>query len=307
MSFDRTSRFLLLAVLVLAAIWWFSGRVSQTAQKRTFRATIMNADTTGLNAFTIVPAPYKGLPEMRFFKRAQVWKLAMGPDTTELENGEAEDVLAAISDMRVSRLIGEMDLVKDRYDLGDSTADQLVFQAAGREHRLLVGSTTQGEIPVTAVHPLDDNNAYEITGDLGAFADKSFGDHMPKQLITGDPANWRRLVFQFPGDTGYVMEQHDRRWSVEGVPLDSTRITKFLTSLARSRGQDVVDPADTLQAIPAFRLIVEDTTRSAPMVVVVYNLPGRFIVRSSLNPKTVMPFDGQSEVPRMFRPRTAFM
>ena len=67
------------------------------------------------------------------------------------------------------------------------------------------------------------------------------------------------------------------------------------------------DPTDTLSAIPQFRLIVEDTTRSAPIVVVVYVSNGKFIVRSSLNPGTVMPFGGRDEIPRMFRPRTTFL
>jgi hypothetical protein len=96
-------------------------------------------------------------------------------------------------------------------------------------------------------------------------------------------------------------------WLLDGALTDTARVRKFLGSLARSRAQEVADPSDTLQAVPAFRVLVNDTTRQEPIAVVVYNVPGRFIVRTSLNPGVVMNFDGTTEVPRMFRSRLAFL
>ncbi len=301
------TKHLLLLVVALAALWWLSGHFSASAQQRTFREVIMKVDTGSVDSFTIIPAKFKRVPDLRFRRVGMAWQLVMGNDTTIPDDAPVHELLASISDMRTVRLAGRMTEVKDRYELSDSLTDRLVINAADGQHTLLVGRATSSEDAMTVVCPIGDEDAYAVQGRLGEITDKSFGDWMPKYLVRGDPANWRRLTFNFPGDTGYVMERHGTRWTIDGAPTDPSRVAHYLGSLARSRGQSLADPRDTLQAIPAFTLVVEDTTRAVPIAVVVYGVQGRFIVRSSLNPASVMPFDGKNELPRMFRPRSAYM
>lgn len=301
------TKHLLLLLLALAAIWWFSGRVSPRAQQRTFRENILKLDTSTITGFTITPALNKGLPPIRFQRAEDGWRMFWGTDSGQVDELPMHELLNSWSNMRVVRLAGRMAEVKDRYDLGDSTADRLSIVAENGTQELLVGRQTAGEPPMTVVNIPGDESAYAIEGSLGSYADFTFGDWLPKYLVTGDPSNWTRLTFNFPADTGYVMERSGGRWLIGGVATDSSRTDKFLRSLARARGRSATDPADTLGAVPQFRLVVEDSTRTIPIIVVVFAIKGKFIVRSSLNPQTVMPFDGREEVPRMFRPRTAFL
>jgi hypothetical protein len=301
------TKHLLLLLVALAAIWWFSGLFSPRAQQRTFRENILKLDTNAVTGFTITPALYKEFPPIRFQRAGEGWRMFWATDSGAVDDHPVHELLRSWSSMRVVQMAGRMAEVRDRYDLGDSTADRLTIVAGNEKHELLVGRQTAGEPPMTVVNIPGDENAYAIEGSLGSYTDFAFSEWLPKYLVTGDPKNWKRLTFNFPADTGYVMERSGGRWLIEGVMTDSSRTQKFLSSLARARGRSVTDPADTLAAVPQFRLVVEDTTRSAPMVVVIYAANGKFIVRSSLNPQTVMPFDGREEVPRMFRPRTAFM
>lgn len=302
----RTSH-LLLIVAALAAVWWVTGQLSPTAKQRTFRAQLVQVDTASLVSFTIVPAPYKGLPPLHFLRKGSGWELAMMNDTTVVDMVAVRGVLSSLANMRALRVAGSMITVAERYDLEDSTADHLLVDLPQGAFDLLVGRCTEGDEPITVVSPAGDLNAYGISGRLGTYTDQTFGDWMPKYLVTGDPSNWTSVQFTFPGDTGYTMVRSGSTWLLDGLQTDTARVRKFLGSLARSRAQEVADPADTLIAVPAFRLLVNDSTRLEAIAVVVYNVPGRFIVRTSLNPSVVMNFDGSTEVPRMFRSRLAFL
>ncbi len=302
----RTSH-LLLIVAALAALWYITGLFNPAAKQRTFREHILRADTASLRSFTIVPAASKGMPPIHFMRAADGWIMALMSDTMVADMGPVRNLLGSVADMRPLRVAGKMSVVADRYDLGDSTADHLLLDLPEGPYDLLVGRCTEGDDPITVVSPAGDAQAYGIRGRLGSFTDQTFGDWMPKYLVTGDPRNWTRVQFTFPGDTGYTMVRSGSTWMLDGEPTDTARVRKFLGSLARARAQEVADPADTLHAIPAFRLLVNDTTRTEAIAVVVYQVPGRFIVRTSLNPGVIMNFDGTTEVPRMFRSRLAFL
>ena len=301
------TKHLVLLLVALAAIWWLSGLFSPRAQQRTFKEIILKLDTNTITGFTITPALYKEFPPIRFQRAGDGWRMYWAGDSGMVDEHPVHELLHSWSNMRVVRLAGRMAEIRDRYDLGDSTCERLTIVAGKETHELLVGQQTTGEPPMTLVSIPGDENAYAIEGSLGSYTDFVFSEWLPKYLVTGDPKNWIRLTFNFPADSGYVMERSGGRWLIDGVATDSSRVDKFLKSLARSRGRSVTDPADTLTAVPQLRLVVEDTTRAAPIAVVVYVSNGKFIVRSSLNPQTVMPFDGREEVPRMFRPRTAFL
>jgi hypothetical protein len=302
----RTSH-LLLIVAALAALWWITGQLSPTAKQRTFREDILQVDTSALSSFIIVPALYKGLPPMHFMRQGRAWEAALLQDTTVVDMAPLRDLLGSLAHMRALRMAGSMSTVAEHYELSDSTAEHLLLDLPDGRYDLLVGRCTGGDDPVTVVSPSGDPNAYGISGRLGTYTDQSFGDWMPKYLVNGDPRNWTSVQFTFPGDTGYTMVRSGSTWLLDGLATDTARVRKFLRSLARSRAQEVADPADTLHAVPAFRLLVNDTTREEAIAVVVYNVPGRFIVRTSLNPGVVMNFDGTTEVPRMFRSRLAFL
>ena len=301
------TKHLLVVLALLTALWWISGRFSPRAQQRTFREQLLVLDSNTVSSFTLTPAPFKHLPPLDFQRTAEGWLMRLGKDSSLADPAPIHLLLRSWSGMRVTSLAGRMADVADKYDLGDSTADRLRITAGTDVHEFLVGRHTAGEAPMTVVSVPGDEYAYAIDGILGLYADRTFGEWLPKYLVTGDPKNWQRIVFNFPTDTGYVMDRGPDGWRIDGVTADQMRVDRFLSSLARARGQSVADPTDTLSAIPQFRLIVEDTTRRAPIVVVVYVSNGKFIVRSSLNPGTVMPFGGRDEIPRMFRPRTTFL
>ncbi|HEY0977461.1 MAG TPA: DUF4340 domain-containing protein [Flavobacteriales bacterium] len=298
-------------VVLLGTVWWWSGRDPRIAEERSFRAEVLQVDTGALHSFIVRPAPSRGFPPMLFTRSGAGWTVTSNGASTPADPRPMQDLLAHLSRMRTERVLGDLGQVGARYSLSDSLANVLEIPDAVPPVRLRVGGSGGGdnrEIQTSAVMLEGDPLAYTVPGELARLAAMVFPDWIPKPMVNGDPRNWRRLVFLFPGGNGYAMERHGALWTIGGMALDSSKVRKYLGNLSTYSSSGLVDPADTLNAVLAYQLVVEDTTRAQPVVLGVFSVGDHLIARSTLAPPyIVMPFSHDLELPRMFRPPQAFL
>lgn len=303
---DRWRSILLAAfVAALGVVWWLGERRSGEDGPRTFRKQLVAVDTAALQAFTIVPPRLLRAP-LRFERDSLGWRVSQEGRTTPAFSRPLNELLAALHRMQPLSMPGPDPATLERYGLTDSLATKI--EVPDRDPvTLRVGITTSGEDPATALMREGDPNVYLIPGDITWITDLDFKGWIPKPMVNGDPANWLRITFFFPGNIAYAMERNGAEWLVDGRPADRVRVEKYLHALSVYYGHDLVDPADTLHARPVYSLQVEDSTREAPITLMIYDVGHRLIARSNLAPPwLVMPFDAQEELPRMFRPPGAF-
>lgn len=305
MSYKTRIGLLAAATVALALWWWLGGRTPEVAQQRTFRAHLVQVDTATLNAFTIIPAPVRQRPALHFRRGETGWSVQADSFSTDAFQRPLNQLLAVLADVRPVAMPGHDPGTIRRYQLGDSLADRLLLP--GNEV-LRIGSATAGHEPATAMMLEGDPNAYLVPGTVNKVVEMTLTDWIPKPLVNGDPANWEKLTFLFPGGKTYTLERVPEGWTVGGMPADSSKVHKFLWAMSRYYGNALADPADTLNAVPAYRMQVEDRTRAHPILLVIYATEHGLIARSSLAPRwLVMPFDPQVELRRMFRPPEAFL
>jgi hypothetical protein len=298
---------LLIIVLVLAGAWWAFDHFSGSGRERSFKESLLQVDTTAITAFRFEYAPKKHGPAMLFKPDGDHWTITVNDRTVDVDPARIHELFILLHDLRTMSVVGQWSAVKDRYDLSDSLADRLVIDMAQGRHELFIGRPLYGNDEGTAVRLVGDDRVYKVIGKLGEWVEQPPDRWLAKYIITGDANNWTRLRFTFPTDTGYTMMNVDGNWSIDGVPCDTARVWPYLHSLSRAVGQTVLPISDTIGARRAFQLEITDRTRREPLVVTVLSKPDHFVVISSLNPSVAMPFDGQREVPRMFRPRGVFL
>lgn len=299
----------LLAALVaaLALAWWLGGRSPSETGQRTFRQQLAAVDTAALRAFTLTPVPRTGEAPLRFTRDSSGWQVAQGDRRTAAFARPLAQLLAALHRMEPISRPGPDPATLQRYGISDSLAALVQVQDA-EPFTLRIGITTGGQEPATAILREGDPNVYLVPGALSWIMELGFEDWITKPMVNGDPAQWERLTFIFPGNVGYVLERSGTGWLVDGQPADSTRVAKYLHALSEYYGDALADPADTLHARPLYTLRVEDRSRQAPVTLVIYDAGHRLIARSSLAPpEVVMAFDAGMELPRMFRPPNAFL
>ena len=292
-------------VIVLALVWWIGGRTSKQAEQRTFREHLLRVDTAALSAFTIVPSPSRRAPALHFQRDSLGWTATADSFATRAFFRPMNELLATLVDVRPLRMAGDDPATIARYGLIDSLAPQLELPNGSV---LRVGTSSGGAEPVTAVMLQGDPNVYLVPGKLDHLTGMTLDDWVPKPMVNGDPGNWRRVTFVFPGSRSYSLEKNGSNWTLEGQAADSTKVAKYLWALSRYYGSGLVNPADTLSAMLIYSMRVEDSSRKDPIILGIFDAGGYLIARSTLAPSwLVMPFDPQQELPRMFRPPEAFL
>ena len=301
-------RIALLAALVavLALVWWLGGRKPEVAEQRSFRQELLAVDTAALRSFTIIPPPSRSGAPLQFQRDSTGWTVTQGEHSTPAFSRPLNQLFETLVGMRPLSMPGADPATLERYGLSDSLATTLVLHGP-KEVTLRIGTTTSGEDPATAVIREGDPNVYLIPGGITWIMDLDFMGWIPKPLVNGDPKNWQRITFVFPGGVGYSLERSGEDWLVNGQPADNIRVEKYLYALSRYYGEKLADPADTLHAQLVYSMRVEDTSRKDPITLGIFDVGGRLIARSTLAPPwLVIPFNTQEELPRMFRPPSAF-
>ena len=300
---------LLLVVVVLAGLYLLADRYSLRAKDRTFREYVVQVDTTTVVSFSLHPRRAGG-DELRFERTPAGWTVQHGDTLRPADDELVRTFLGPFTGLRAKRMVGGIKLVGERHELTDSLRNRAEFRLVnGDPVQLDIGRSTfaPGEEGAwTFVHVPGEKDVFATPGTLQMLADRILNEWRPHHLVRGDTVGFRRLTYTFPSDTGYVMELGPEGWTIDGKAADQYRLGRYLESLSGAQAMHFADDADITGLSPAYRLEIDDVDRTDPIVVEVFPWRDGFVVTSSLNPGSVMAFDAEREVPRLFRPRSAF-
>ena len=304
MSSSVRTKALVIVVVALLLLWSIGDRYGMRSKDRTYREVVLTLDTAQVKAIVIEPGGTLR-PDVRLVREGRVWRLYTKSDTLRVDNKYVLDMLAPLADMRVKRQVGTMDLVKGRYDLSDTLADRMIveFNDGSRKNLLIGKSTFSPKGPWSHVNVAGEPEVFAVDGKLSMVTEMKVEDWRPRTVVIGDPKNWSRLHYRFPGND-YVLQRTNGLWMLDSVPSDTARVTGYLSSLARSEAHSAAKGA-SLDSLPEVAtLIITDGSRPAPIVVSIYaTRDARFLLHSSLNPDNLLWFDAQRELPRLLRPR----
>jgi hypothetical protein len=267
-------------------------------------------DTAKVTSIAMRPGR-RGREPWRIVRGDTAWRLEAASDTLRVPREAMLEVLGPLSSLKVKRQVGTMDLVKDRYELSDTNAERLTIRFAdGSAKELLVGrSTFSPKGAWSHVNVPGEQEVYAVEGVLSMATEKSVEEWRPLTVVSGDPANWRRVTFTFGGSSYAFDRDAAGAWNVEPRAGDSTvsdtaRIRKYLSSMSVSKAHRAAKDM-RIDGLPeSHHLEITDVKRATPIVVSLYALPdGRFLLRSSCNPDNLLWFDPEREVPRLFRAR----
>ena len=302
-----STKALMIVVAVLAIIYAVSFLWSPRARVRTFRDTVITLDTAAVTSFTLSP-PNTGHQELLFKRDDHGWTMTYDGHVFSADQEKVREFLAPFVRMRPKRMVGGLDLVRDRYGFVDSARTDLHFDLVnGVQESLNIGRNTfsPGDVGMWSYVNLDgDRDVFAVESTTSMLAAQVPNEWRPRTLVSGDPSDFQKLTFRSSTDTSYVLERDSTVWTVDGAPADEGKVSSYLSGLARAKAQSFADTVDVSGRTPTHQLELIDRSRPDPIEVNVYPTVGGFVVTSSLNPGNVMHFDMTRELPRMFRSRS---
>ncbi len=303
----RGTRILVIVAITLLLVYWAVGELSIRAKDRSFPENVVEVDTAQVVTIALRQPSDTTVTLQRTSKG---WTVGMDERNFVADPALVQAFLGRFAALRTKRFVGGGEQVRQRYSLADTSRILLEMEMAkGGTTQVGIGMNSfgmGGQDPTTYLHIPGEEQVYAVEGALRVEAGRNVNEWRPSSLVNGTLEDLRRLDFRFPTDTGYVLLRQGEIWMVDSVVGDKERIERFLTSLLNVSSQRFADDIQVDGRIPGYSLTVESETRP-PVVIKVFAVDGNYYATTSDQPGDVRTFDAYRELPRLFRPRTAYL
>lgn len=314
---DKTKLAVAAALVIALALWWWLGGLSlERKEGRSFRASFPPVDTGAIRTFRLTTVPGAGRATIQFQRDQEGWVASQDGHSVRAYQRPINELFTALANLRPEAVAGTGAQVLRQYAITDSLAGLFRSPQVFNGQELRVGNTTEplaeptldAPPPATAVRVQGDPHVYLVEYMFNHVFRMELADWLTKPMLNGDPSQWERITFVFPGSTGYSIERQNGKWLVAGQPADTLKVERYLRALSKYHGTALANPADTAHALLTYSIMVEKRDHARPMLLGIFRAGNNWIARSTLAPPwLVMAIDPEVEIPRMFRPPTAFM
>ena len=317
MAKKNNTRTLLIILVVLIGFFALL-QVRNRKSESTLRPDLIHVDTAKVTTILLYPRAENGA-ELKITKAKNGWRIQKGEKDAPVEAGSVKNILTEVLRIRPKRLVAVSDTAWDNYSVTDSTATRIIVQE-GRKKTLdlyvgrfnvnqssqMYGGYQGRVIGSSYIRPAGEKKVYEVDGFLALSFNQNFDawrDHMFLRTTRG---NLRKFNFTYPSDSGFVVENADSLWKVDGIPADSAGIQDYLSDWPFRRYSDFADDFEP-PANPDYQITAEGNDMD-PVVLKAYIHPKyRFVIHSSMNPETWFADRDSTIFKTFFVPKAKFL
>jgi len=289
---------LIIVLIVLVGLFLVTRAFKQKKSAGTLKAELVQIDTSHVNSILLYPSAEQG-EEITFARTGDEWTVQKGElivpaddyginnMLTELLNLAPERLVANSSekwgDFGVTDSLGTRVIMKDgKKTLADVMIGRFDYQPSQNPYG---GYGRNQGTGLTYVRLTGEPQVYVIEGFLAMSFNQAFNSWRNQLVVRLEKNNINRITFEYPADTGFIAENPDSVWRINGIPADSTSIENYLNSLARKSNSSFVDGYNPVTG-PDYQITIEGNL-VAPVVIKAYQRSAdNFIIHSSMNPES---------------------
>lgn len=274
----NTNTILLVILLVLLSAFVATKVFRTPSRDRNLDMKVLVADTTQIAVIELsLPGHDDGLVLER---KDSAWRVVEGGRSAPAARFTVRNALRNLASMRPERIVTRNEESWKKYDITDSAAVRII--ARGRDGASMgdwfIGKESQG---ATYVRRGNNPTVYAVDGYLRNIYNKSFNDWRDRLFLLLDEKQARKLTFNYPGDSSFVLSRADSGWTVENVAADSAKVARYLNKLRFKELSKFVDevPAEDPDATLTISLDAGD-----PVVVRGWKREDAWILNSTVQP-----------------------
>jgi hypothetical protein len=316
MSKKFNNLYLLIVFVALILLFVFVKFFQSVRTEKTLKVEIVQIDTTKVNKILLYPASEKG-QEVIFTKEGKEWKVSDGKISKETEKGALKNILTQLQGIRANRLVSRTKDKWAEYQVNDSLATRVkVFEGSKEKLNLYIGKFTYqqandpygrgGVIGTSYVRLADEKEIYAVDGFLTFSFNLGFNKWRNQSFINYNKADITKLTFRYPGDSSFVAQLVDKKWMVNGQPVDSTTLVGYISSLSNKKAStfnDSFSPFGNAQ----YQLTVEGNNMNTLTVDAFDNGNSNYVINSSLNQKSWFDSDRKGIFSDIFKSKKYFI
>jgi hypothetical protein len=296
------NRILIILLLFLAAAFVLTKVFRSPALERNLNDDLLRIDTASITAIKLYPASEQR-KEIALVRQGKGWNVILDNKSVKAEAVRVKDLLLSMGQVEVDRMVSRRKEKWDSYNVGDTSAIQLIAVDGSNELINLYIGKQQGTS--TYVRLNDADEVYEVSGLPRSTVDKKFKDWRDKSFLRTDRNAITKITFKYPADSGFVVEKRDNVWMIANERADSTSIENYLNKL---RSKDIGSFADDFKPSDSPDVTVTIESSTNPVATINGWKPSfyRWILSSSRQPDTYFSDEGQVVARELFPGRKTF-
>jgi hypothetical protein len=295
---------LLVLLAVYLAVTYFG------SDDRSFRDTVLELDRSSIDELVIMDPEIND--PVKISKQGENWMVVKEDGSYPADSNAVRNIMDQLGNLKTKRYAGKGEKAWDKYQLTDSTAVIIEFNADGRtqdeiyigkfsytmpdeaqqQQQMMMGrQQPQGEM-TTYVRLGDENDVYAVDGFLRMNFNRDADSYRDKTLTAINRADITRVIMDYPGKS-MRLEQMAGMWQLNGQPCDSAKAAGYMGTIAMLRGSDFVGK-DKVGSAYSHKITIEGNNFQ-PIVVTatpVSDTNIMFSISSSHNPTAL--FEGKN-------------
>lgn len=294
---------IIFAVLLLLVVLLFSK--NEGHKERSFDKQLVSFVNDDIIKIILFPKNLQG-ESIELEKMENSWQVKSGDETHKAGQSNIDGMLNSLADLKALSLAANSKDRWETYEVNDSLATrvQLFNNNNKKVADVYIGKFMfkQPRSMSTYVRLNGKKETYRVEGFLSSTFNRTVNDLRDK-TITRDPiANWRKLLFDYPADSSFVLAKEQGQWMINGVLANQDEVTGYINSIKNQSGITIYE-GNAIPGYPKYRLTIERENLD-PVVVSVAETDGLLLLTSSENEGIW--YSDQSVTDRFIVPKSKF-
>ena len=277
---QSTNKILLIVLVILLSAFVVTKVYRSPARESNLDADVFRIDTSRVE-FIEVRQPRKS--ELTFRKGDSTWTIEQENKSASLSSFQLDELLKSMNNVRPERLVSRKKENWSEYQVGDSSAILLTAYTADMEKLAswCIGKQSAGN---TYMRAEDEEEVYLVEGNIRTGVGKDFNEWRDKSFLRIDKSFIDRVSFQYPADSGFVIEKVGEAWMINDKKADSLKVQNYIGKL---QSKNLNSFADDFSPSAQPDITVELSSNSVSHAVIKgwKTSQGKWILNSALQPR----------------------
>lgn len=317
----KTLALVLVILLVIVAVVYIS---DAKKGERSFRARIIDADTSKITSIVIYPKGDKN-NVIELNKKSDGWKVISGNKSYNADEMMINNTITTLAGLKPQQLTATRKEHWGKFDVTDSAATRVKlyegkklvtnlyvgrfnYQPPPRQTQNYYNYGQQGTMS-TYVRLADEKEVYSVEGFLSMSLGRNANDFRKKTIINCNKDDLNKISFSYPADSSFTLMKEGDKWTTDGLVCDSTAVAAYINAVSRLTSSGFADDNILLGNNADYVLHIEGNNFATPIVIKAFRNDSteNYFITSSLNEGAIFNGSGSNLTNKLFVSRRKFL
>jgi hypothetical protein len=319
MAKSFNNKILIIILVVLTGVFLLTRMINQKRSSGTLKTDLVSIDSSLISTILLYPGAEHG-EEISFTRSGNNWIVKKGDLSVEADINSVQNMFSELVMLSPERLVARGKDYWGDYGVNDSLGTRVIMQQGKKTVLdLMVGRFDYQPGPsgyggygsnygsgLTYVRLYDEPEVYVVKGFLAMSFNQAFNNWRNKTFLNTNTSNLTSLYFEYPADSGFIIQKIDTLWVIDDMQTDSASMAQYLNGLKRKSNTSFIDNFSPLTA-PDFQLTIEGINM-VPVILKAYSLgENKFILNSSQNPEAYFTSPPTGLFGNIFKSKSEFL